>query len=242
MWSHQIVVLVLERRRVAADLDAVALEILGQILGPEHRYIRLRCRSEIGQRVQYAVAALRNQRAAVQVHAANAFGSPVRIAAEQCVVLGCAKKADDTKLLHKLVPELLSPRFVEFAFLQVPLDVNIQKRRYPSNGHRRPIGLLDGPQVSEVSPLNCFLRICRRLADVVAIELCHRPQIVERAHLLGKLFADSNDFIRRPHVVDLRAFCALRLNQARGPIKRNAPIITYNATTAVSVGKPGDDA
>ena len=79
---HQIVVLVLQRGRVLADLDAVALEGLRHLVGPQHGDVRLRCGTEIVERMQHAVAALGHQRASVEVHAADAFGRPIGIAAE----------------------------------------------------------------------------------------------------------------------------------------------------------------
>ena len=94
MRPHQVVVLVLQRGRLLADLDAVALEVVRQVLRPEHRDVRLRRRPEIGQRVQHAIAALGHQRPAVQIDAADAFGRPVGVAAEQRVVVrACAGSA-----------------------------------------------------------------------------------------------------------------------------------------------------
>ena len=91
---HQVVVLVLQRRRFAADLDAVALEVVRQVFRPQHRDVRLRRRPEIGQRVQHAIAALGHERPAVQIDAADAFGRPVGVAAEQRVVFrACAGSA-----------------------------------------------------------------------------------------------------------------------------------------------------
>ena len=124
---HQIVVLVLQRGRVLADLDAVALERRGHVVRPQHRDVRLRRGTEIVERMQHAVAALGHQRASVEIHAADAFGRPVGIAAEQRVVVGRAKEADDAQLLHQLVPEFLRAGLVEHAFLQVPFDVDVEE-------------------------------------------------------------------------------------------------------------------
>ena len=59
------------------------------------------------ERVQHAVAAPGHQRAAVEVHAADAFGRPVGVAAEQRIVVRRAQEADDAQLLHQLVDQLL---------------------------------------------------------------------------------------------------------------------------------------
>ena len=106
---HQIVVLVLQRGRVAADLDAVALEWRRHVVRPEHRDVRFGRRAEIVKRVQHAIAALGHQRASIQIHAADAFGRPIGIAAEQRVIVRRAQEADDAELLHQLVPKLLRP-------------------------------------------------------------------------------------------------------------------------------------
>ena len=107
IWAHQIVVLVLQRGRVAADLDAIALEGRGHVTGPENRNVRLGRRAEGVERVQHAIAALGHQRAAVEIHAADAFGRPVGITAEQRIIIRRAQEPDDAKLLHQLVPKLL---------------------------------------------------------------------------------------------------------------------------------------
>ena len=47
---------------------------------------------------------------AVEVHAADALGRPVRVPAEQRVILRRAQEAHDPKLLHQLVDQLLGAR------------------------------------------------------------------------------------------------------------------------------------
>ena len=116
-------------------------------------------RTEIVEGVQHAVAALGHQRASVQIHAADAFGRPIGIAAEQRVVIGRAQEADDPELLHQLVPKLLRARFVERTFLQVALDIDIEEARDASDRHCRAVGFLDRAQIGEISPLEGFLRI-----------------------------------------------------------------------------------
>ena len=55
---------------------------------------------------------------------------------------------------------------------------------------------------------------CGGLGDVVVVELRHRGEVLERAHLLGEFLAHADDLVGRPHVVDLRAFRALYFEQA----------------------------
>ena len=80
------------------------------------------------------------------------------------------------------------------------------------------------------------------LSDVTAIALCHCCEVLERAHLLGKLFAQADDVVRRPHVVDLRTLLALDLTEAIGAVKRHAAVVADDAASAIGVRKAGDDA
>ena len=181
---HQVVVFVLQRGGVAADLDAVALERGRHMVRPEHRDVRFGRRAEIVKRVQHPIAALRHQGAPIQIHAADALGGPVGIAAEQRIIVGRTEEADDTELLHQLIPELLRPRFVQNAVLQIALDKDVQESRDAADRHRRAVGFLDRTEIGKVSPLERFLRVGSGLRYVVTIELCHRGQVLERAHLL----------------------------------------------------------
>ena len=156
---HQIVVLVLQRGGVAADLDAVALEGGRHMVRPENRDVRFGRRTEIVKRVQHPIAAFGHQCAPIQIHAADALGCPVGIAAEQRIIFGRAEEADDAQLLHQLVPELLRPRFVQNAVLQIALDIDIEEARDAADRHRRAIGLLDRAEIGEISPLERLLRI-----------------------------------------------------------------------------------
>ena len=181
---HQIVVFVLQRGRVAADLDAVALEGGRHLVRPENRDVRLGRRTEIVKGVQHPIAALGHQCAAIQIHSADAFGRPVGIAAEQRIIIRRAEESDDAKLLHQLVPKLLRPRFVENAALEVALNVDVQEAGYAADRHRGAVSFLDRAQIGEISPLERLLGIRGRLRYVMTVELCHRGQVLEGAHLL----------------------------------------------------------
>ena len=74
-----------------------------------------------------------------------------------------------------------------------------------------------------------------------AVKFCHRSQIPERAHLLREFLAHPDDFIGRPHIVDLRPFRALGLKQPIHPVKRHSSIVADDAAAPVGIGKPGDD-
>ncbi len=102
--AHKVVVLILARsRRVATNLDAIKLEGGRQILRPQDSDVRLRSWAEIGQGVQHAVAGARYQRPSVHVHSADAFSRPVRVTAEQRIIIRRAQEAHNAQFLHKLV-------------------------------------------------------------------------------------------------------------------------------------------
>ena len=239
---HQIVVLVLQRGRVLADLDAVALEGGWHVLGPQHRDVRLGRRTEIVERVQHPETALRHQRASVQIHAADAFGRPVGIAAEQRIIVRRAQEADDPELLHQLVPELLRPRFVQHARFQIALDVDIQETRDAADRHRRAIGFLDRAEIGKIGPLERLLRIGGGLGYVLVVKLRHRGEVLERPHLLGQFLPHPDDLVGRPHVVDLGPFRALDFEQPIHPVERDPPVVADDASAAVGIRKAGDDA
>ena len=87
------------------------------MLRPEDRNIRLRCRPKVVKRMQHAIAALGYQRTAIEIHAADTFGRPIGITAEQRIVFGRAEEPDNAQLLHQLVPQFLRAGFVQGAFL-----------------------------------------------------------------------------------------------------------------------------
>src|SRR3954447_19375842 len=64
-------------------------------------------------------------------------------------------------------------------------------------------------------------------------------EILQRANLIGQFLADPDDFVGRPHVVDLRAFLALGFEQPINAIKSDASIIADDAAPAVGIGKTG---
>ena len=185
---------------------------------------------------------MRHQRPAIQVHAADAFGRPVGIAAEQRVVVRRAQEAHDAKLLHQLVPQLLRAGLVERAFLQVALDVDIEEGRDAADRHGRAVRLLDRAEIGEIGPLHGFVRVRGRPRDVAVVELRHRREIVQRAHLLGQFLAHADDLVGRPHVVDLGALGLLGLEQAIDAVQRHAPVVADDAAAAVGIGQAGDDA
>ena len=153
--------------------------------------------------MQHAVAGPGDQRSPVEVHAAEALGRPVRIAAEQRIVVRRAQEADDAQLLHELVDQLLRPGLVQAALAQVALDVDVEEGRDAADRHGRAVRLLDGAEIGEVGPLHRLARGLGGTGDVAVVAPAHLGEVGQGAHLLGQLLAGADDVIGRPHVVDL---------------------------------------
>ena len=240
--QHQIVVLVLERRRGGAGGDAVALEGLREILRPENGQIGLGCRPEVGEGVQHAETRSRDEGASVERHAADALRRPVGIAREQRIVVGCAHEADDAQLDHELVHEFLRFGFAQRLLGEITLNVDVEEGRDAAHRHRGAVHLLDGAKIAEVGPLHGLAGVRRRTADVATVGRRHGLQVGKCAQLVGHLFAQPHHFLRRPARVDLGALGLLGLDQAVDAVQRNAPVVADDAPTPVGVGQAGDDA
>ena len=115
MWTHQVVVLVLQRGFLA-DFDAVALEGVGRYF--DHRTVMFG--SGAGPRLvrgmQHAIAALGHQRPAIEIGAADTFRRPVGVALVQRVVVGRAQESARFGLLPA-GPRLLGAGLVRCASL-----------------------------------------------------------------------------------------------------------------------------
>ena len=191
--------------------------------------------------MQHAVAGARHQRPAVEVHAADAFGRPVRIAAEQRVVLRRAQEAHDAKLLHQLVDQLLGAGLVELALGDVALEVDVEEGRDAADRHGRAVGLLDGAEIAEIGPLHRLARGLGRPGEVAVVAPAHLDQVAQRPHLLGHLLAQPNDVLARPHLVDLGALGLLGLQQPVDAVQRHPPVVADDAAAAIGIGQAGDD-
>ena len=65
---------------------------------------------------------------------------------------------------------------------------------------------------------------------------------MKRPHLVGQFLAHADDLVGRPHVVDLRPLPVFGFEQAVDAIERHAPVVADDATAAVGIRKPGNDA
>ena len=107
----------------------------------------------------------------VDAHAADGLGHPGGVAGEQLVVLRGAGEFHQAQLHDEVIHEFLDLLLGVAALGQVPLRIDIDKGRGPSQGHGGAVLLLDRGQVAEVGPLDRFLYVCGRLGNVKAIDL-----------------------------------------------------------------------
>src|SRR4051812_24250562 len=101
-----------------------------------------------------AKTGLGDQRTSVIAHAADGFGHPGRVAGEQLVIFGRAQETDNPELDYEIVNDFLGLRFVECAFGEIALEVDVEKGGNAPKRHRRAVLLFDGGQVSKIEPLN----------------------------------------------------------------------------------------
>ncbi len=141
--SHQVVVLILDRRSLDRHLSAVSLPVLRKSCGPEYCQVRLRAWSEVCQCVQVAEGHLCHHRTSVNADTAEGLCYPYRIACKDLVVLRCTCKFDQTQLHDEVVNELLDLLLCECSVLQVSLCVAVKECRCTSKGHSSTVLLLN---------------------------------------------------------------------------------------------------
>ena len=120
----------------------------------------------------------RDQRAPVFAHAAYGLRYPDGVTGKQLVVFRRTKHPHHAQFNHQLIHEFLCFGFRNPASRQITLDINIQEGRNAANGHGGTILFLNGSQIAEVYPLHSFTGIFGRCADIKAITLRHRLEVV----------------------------------------------------------------
>ena len=78
-----------------------------------------------------------------------------------------------SKFDDKLVDQFLGFLLVQDSIFQIPLNVNIQKRRGSSQRGSGTVIFLDSSQISQVQILHGLLRILCRSGDITTIGFCH---------------------------------------------------------------------
>ncbi len=106
-----------------------------------------------------------------------------------------------------------------------------------------PLASLMAPEIGEIGPLH---RLCASFGGPARCRSRSACAISARSCSARICSASSSrsadDFVGRPHVVDLRALRLLDLEQAVDAVERDAPIVADDAAAAIGVGQAGDDA
>ena len=167
--AHQLVALVLDGVGPDAHVGAVPLEPLGQVLAPQHRQVGLGGGAQVGEGVEHPEGVAGHQSAAVHPHAADGLGDPGGVAAKELIVLWGTQVAHQPQLDDKLIHQLLGPPLVQHAFVQVPLDVDIQEGGGAAQGGGGAVVLLHPRQIGHVQVLHRLPGVLRRAGDVAAV-------------------------------------------------------------------------
>ena len=128
---HQLVVFILNGGGADGDPGTEFLEILRQLVTPQHREIRLRRRPQIHQSMQEPVAHLGDHVSAVLAHAADGFRHPGGIPGEQLIVGRGPQEAHHPQLHDEVIHQLLDLLLGKGAVFQILLGVDVQEGGNP---------------------------------------------------------------------------------------------------------------
>ncbi|ABU77688.1 hypothetical protein ESA_02442 [Cronobacter sakazakii ATCC BAA-894] len=244
--THQVIVLVLQRRGVDGNFRREFFEVQRQFFGPQNRDVRLRRRPHGVEGVQEAEAVFGYQRTAVNAHTTNGFGRPDRVAGEQLIIFRCTQEAHHTQFHHQVVDQFLGFLLGEFACFQVAFDVHVKEGGDAAKGHRGTVLGFHRSQVAEVSPLHGFLSVGRRTGDITAIFRCHLFDLAQRAVLFSNFFTQTDSRFQVYAIFQVLLqrdkLCIFVFHQEVDTVQRNAAVVTDNTATAVSIRQTGQHA
>ena len=239
--THDIIVLVLDGGSANRNLCSVLLEVLRKSLRVKNRKVWLWSRAHVLEGVQETVVTLRNHGSAILAHTTDLKGSPNRVTGEELVVGRDTCELDHTKLHNEVVDELLCLLLGKCTFLKITLDIDIKECRYTTNGHRSTVLGLDRCEVTEVEPLNGFLRVLCRYGNVITVALCHLLHLLEGTHLIGDLLSLTDDVIGHGSVTGVGIISHLLLDQEIDTVERHSSVVADDTTTAVGIWKTSEN-
>ena len=176
------------------------------------------------------------ERSAVRTHAADAFGNPGGITAEQFVIFLDTHEFYDAQLHDEVVDKFLRLRFGNRPLVQIALDIDVEKRRIPADTHRSAVLILDGGEIAEIQPLNGFLRVFGGTRNIEAVFRRHLFERAERSDLLGKLLPVA-DFFGQHFPVHQQLIFLFLCNQIIYAVQRDAAVIADDSPPAVGIGQ-----
>ena len=239
--THYIIVLVLDGGGLYGNLGRILAEALREPLGVKNGQVRLRSGSHVLQGVEEAEVVLGDHVASVSAEACHLEGSPYRVAGEQLVVGRNTGELDHAELHYEVIDELLCLLLGELALVEVTLDVDIEEGGHTAYGHCSAVLGLDGGEVAEVQPLNCFLCVVRRSADVVAVGLGHLLHSLEGADLVGELLTLADDVIGHYAAAAVVEVSHLVLYEVVNTVEGNTAVVADDTSAAVGIRQAGED-
>ncbi|CHF94487.1 Uncharacterised protein [Salmonella enterica subsp. enterica serovar Typhi] len=244
--THQVIVLVLQRRGVDGDFSGELLEVQRQFFRPQNGDVRLRRRPHGVQGVQETEAVFGDQSTAINAHTADRFGCPNRVAGEQFIIFRSTQEANHTQFHDQVVNHFLCVLLGDFACFQVTFDVRIQEGGYTTEGHCCAVLRFNRSQVTEVSPLDCFLSVSRRARDIAAVFSCHFFDLTQSAVLFSDFFTQTDSRFQIYAVFQIglqrRKLREFVFHQVVDTVQRYATVVTDDTATAIRIRQTGQHA
>ena len=136
-----------------------------------------------------------------------------------------------------MVDELLSLILGKSTLVQIALDIDIEECRDTAYRHRSTILSLHSSEVTEVQPLNSLTSVLSWLADIVAIQLSHLLQALERLDLHSNLFTKTDNVVDHLTVAHVSEVVLLLLDEEVDTIEGYTTVVTHDTSTTVSIRK-----
>ena len=237
--THQVIVLVLQRRGVDGHFSGEFLEVQRQFLRPQNGDVRLRRRTHGVQGIQEAEAVFGNQSTAINAHTTDRFSCPNRVTGEQFIIFRGTQETNHTQFHDQVVNHFLSVLLGDFARFDITFDVGIQEGGYATEGHCCAVLRFNRGQVAEVSPLDSFLSVGCRTRDIAAIFSSHFFDLTQCAVLFSNFFTqtDSGFQVYAVFQIGLQRdeLSVFVFHQVVDTVQRNATVVTDDTATAIGI-------
>ena len=244
--THQIIVLVLQRRGIDGHFRSVFFEAQRQFFRPQNGDVRLRRRPHGVQGVQETEAVFGDQSTAVNAHTADRFGCPNRVAREQFIIFRSTQETNHTQFHDQVVNHFLCVLLGDFTGFQVTFDEDVQEAGGTTEGHCCAVLRFNGSQVTEVGPLDSFLSGGCRTRDIAAVFSRHFFDLTQRAVLFRDFFTQTDGcfqiFAVFQFLLQRNELSVFVFHQEVDTVQRNATVVTDDTTTAIGIRQTSQNA
>ena len=246
VWTHQVVVFVLQGRSIDRYFRCITLEAFWQSFRPQDGHVWLWRWTHGVQGVQETEAVLGNQGTTVQTHTGQGFGCPDWVAREQGIVFWSTQETYHTQFHNEMVNHFLRFLFSDQTGLQVTLNEDVQESRGTTQRHCRAVLRLNCSQVAEVSPLNRFFSVLSRTGDVETVLSSHLFDLAQSAVLFCDFFTQLDGHFQIFAVFQTRLqgteLCELVRHQEVDTVQRDTTVVTDDTATAVGIRQTSQNA